>query len=78
MKQLFKLCGDKEELYKEQQRQHIGQRRDLLCLAGAGGDDGVGDERHTDAVTDRAGDGHEDEHERNGNGLENVVPVDLF
>ena len=72
------LFYDDEKLQEEQDRQNVCQDRNVLCLAGERGDDGVGDERHADAVADRACDGHEDEHERNGDNLENIVPVDLL
>ena len=60
------ISRDEEELDEEQHGDDVGQRRDVLGLAGEYLDDGVGDEAEADAVADGAGDGHADEHDRGG------------
>ena len=54
---------DGEELHQEQRRDDIGQDGDLLGAAGEHLDDGVGDHGQADAVADRAGDGHGQQHQ---------------
>ena len=71
------LCGQ-EELHQEDDREDIGEDRDLFPLAGAQLDAAVGDERQADAVADGAGDRHGQQHDGHGKQLGHVGEIDVL
>ena len=74
---LFSALYDQEEFQQEDCRDDVGQNRHILEFAGEHLDYGVGDQSDTNCVTDRAGDGHGDQHQRNRYCLIHIVEVDL-